>query len=149
MIFVAVQERFNALGINAEQAKKSNHFNSKIALGFITLSSDVFFRYMYIIIDAQTFKEYIESICMASITAGGFITLTTIVFKMDKLFALIESCEELLLKTENNASKTNFFLFYNHVRFSTDTYLPKKCIKIFGVSKLIPLHNFALNFTPL
>lgn len=102
MVFTVLQRKFDTLGINADQAKKTDLFNTKITLGFIVLSFDVFFQYSYIVNEAQGFQQYTESIYMSSIATASLLFLATIVFKMDKFFELIEWVEVLLIESDKD-----------------------------------------------
>lgn len=106
MLFDVVVKIFNKLGINAEHANKSNPINGRIFAGFVVLFFNAFFQYLYIIKEAQGFREYIESIYMASIGTVSFLVLTTVIVKMDLIFQFMEWVSGVLIEIKNDKGST-------------------------------------------
>lgn len=102
MLFDVVVETFNRLGISAEQSRKPNPINKRIFLGFVVLFFNALFQYLYVIIEAQGFREHIQAIYMSSIGTVSFIVLTTTVVKMDLMFRFMEWVGGVLSDIEND-----------------------------------------------
>lgn len=102
MLFDVVVETFNKLGINAEQSKKRNPINKRIFVGFVVLFFNALFQWLYVINEAQNFREYIESIYMSSIGTVSFLVLTSTVVKMDLMFRFMEWVNGVLSEIEND-----------------------------------------------
>lgn len=102
MLFDVVVETFNKLGISAKLSKKPIPINKRVFAGFVVLFFNALFQWLYVIIEAQVFREYIEAIYMASIGTVSFLVLNTTVVKMDLMFRFMEWVGGVLCNIEND-----------------------------------------------
>lgn len=94
MIFRLVQENLSILGISKSQSTRS--FYGKLFIGHLVLGTGVITHILFLLRDDISFEEYMESINVTAIAVACLLSYMILMFKMQELFAFIESCERVL-----------------------------------------------------
>lgn len=109
-ILQLVQKNFATLGVSPNLSLQPYPFNTKIIIGFVTLSLSLSCNLVFAISEAKTFTEQTQSIYMVSLTVLIMFALTIIILKVNKLFCLIDDCENLVNTSEYERFATFIFL---------------------------------------
>lgn len=92
-IFQAIQKNFSAIGIAPNSVKQLRPFNVKILINLLTLCVAFIGMLLYIVIEANTFLQFTQSVYMCStfvIVACAFLVL---IFKLNELSKAITDSE--------------------------------------------------------
>lgn len=95
-VFQLIQKNFASVGIVSNLAIQPYPMNKKIAYDFLILVLAFFCNFTYAFCEAKTFIEYIQSIFMISITIIVNFSLLTLIFNVEKLFGIINGCENIV-----------------------------------------------------
>lgn len=97
--FQAVQRGFESLGFSRKLAPFNRIVLRIFAIDFLLIISQLIF----LIHEADSSQEYMESIYTITACSCIFVSLATTIFITDKLFTFIDGFDELI-----NESKLNF-----------------------------------------
>lgn len=95
-VFEIILKNFDTIGISANLANQSYPFNGTILSGFFILGVAIYFSFVYIIYDAETFAEYTQSIYMGSLLTFIAIALLILVLNVKKLFEFVNHGDDLV-----------------------------------------------------
>lgn len=123
-IFQMSQKYFTVLGISPILMVQSNPFNQKNLICFLVFGLQLISEFIYILYEAETFWDYIQSIYFCSVSILATVVFLILVFRVDKLFKYIGNSENL-----NNIGK------YSPKRRNTYEFL-KKNLFYFSISSL-------------
>lgn len=123
-IFQAIQMNFSKIGINRNFAAfQAYPFNKQILISYIILSSGAICNSIFFFCKAKSFGDYTQSIyiftgCILLIVVYAFIILN-----VEKLFDLIEYCENTIHISECDsdifiAFQTKFLFFRNQMEIN-------------------------------
>lgn len=101
-VFQTTQKNFVAAGINSNLVLQSIPLNARIFMGLSMLGLNIICNLLYTFYDAKTFAEYTGSIFMTAAAALILLILLIIVLVMEKLFTLIDNCENIVNTSESN-----------------------------------------------
>lgn len=106
-LFEIVQDNFALLGISPSQPR----FNSKSAMVFLSIGLAAISCAMFLFFEANTFMEYINTAYATSVTIGGTIAFTTLLFEKEKLLQIIHEFEEFVNESQFS-QRTIFFIYH-------------------------------------
>lgn len=108
MIFQLVQKYLSVLGISKAQSKRSVHV--KVLIGCLLLGTNIILHLKFLFDEANSFKEYTESIFMSTVTVMSFWCYISMFYKREELFKFIDEGEKLLiLFRESKYSKRKYY----------------------------------------
>lgn len=95
------------LSIKPTQSTQIHPFNVKLYFGFLLFVLSIILCCLFVIFEANSFLEYIQSFCMTTAVATVGLCFTAVVSQKSQLFKFIKSIEKII-----NISKfcTHFFL---------------------------------------
>lgn len=94
--FVTIRKYLAAIGITLSLVEQPYPLNRFILLGFLTLAVVICSIFSFIVYDAVTFAEYTQSVYVASLTILILFVLLIFILKIEKLFELFNSCDNLV-----------------------------------------------------
>lgn len=94
------QNYFAILGFSSEQSKQNHCLNYKIVLGWISIGCEFVASAVYLINMANSFDEYIQSICLTVAIIVVVTSFASMVFGMSTLFESIDNIESLIETSE-------------------------------------------------
>lgn len=106
-IFQTIQKKFALVGISKAPAAQSESFNWRLLMSFISLYSEFITILLYIMLEAETFAEYIQLAFLLSLTVQITFDLSIIIIKTKKMFELIDHFESII-----NTSKHHRYQLY-------------------------------------
>lgn len=99
-LYQSVQRSFAILGIYPNQFCQNNLLNDKIlAVSFVYWTGIILVCLSY---NAGSFMEYTALMFEASVLIFNMICYTVLIFKVEKLFQLIDECEKIIEKRKYN-----------------------------------------------
>lgn len=99
-IFQLAQQKFATIGINRELALQPYRLNDTLLMGFSMLGLSTVCIFEFTFLEAKTFSQYTQSSYMGSYMVTIILALLIIIFKVAKLFELINECEDLVNTSE-------------------------------------------------
>lgn len=99
-IFQLTQKNFFSVGVHPSLSHQPHPFTGKIVIGFLITSSNVVCNLVFAIFKAETLVECTQSIYMGSLAILIIFILLIIIFNVEKLFQIINDCENLVNKRE-------------------------------------------------
>lgn len=94
--FREVQKNFEILGVCSKRSRiNAKSLGTCLIYGLGTSSSAIFLFY-----EADSLQEYTNNFYITSSSAVAFIIFPIMIFKTNKLFALIDNIEKLIDKSE-------------------------------------------------
>lgn len=95
------KEYFKILGINLNADTDGSHtFNRTILIGFILCALNVIFNFVYIIYEANTFSEFIQSIYFCFLSVDVSIVYTILIFREQLLLEFTSNFENIINASE-------------------------------------------------
>lgn len=110
-IFQTVEENFSSLGISAYQSQQRHPFNAKNVLVLWILCTTLYSDVMYLIREANDFKDYTISIFSACTMTVSILIFTTILAKMRQIFYYQKHIEEII----NKSIQMKFLRIFNKI----------------------------------
>lgn len=95
-VFQIIQRNLASAGITPNLLNQPYPVNGKIFVGFLILGLFMCCNFKYTFYEAKTFVEYTQTVYVGSLAAVIFLALTIIILKVDKLFELIDECENIV-----------------------------------------------------
>lgn len=95
-LFQSIQKSFSLLGISQNQSR----FNDRMLLAASIFSAGTTLNIVFVFTGTKTFREFTDAVYVACATAVFLICFAKIVFKMDKLFKLIDFIENIVDKSK-------------------------------------------------
>lgn len=99
-LFKLIQKKFAKLGITSQQSIQSYRINRKILIALLSYGTNNILNYAFIFNGGHSFVEYTDIICMSATTTMIAINFTILIFKMEKYFEFIDSCNKIATKSE-------------------------------------------------
>lgn len=99
-VFDNLLRHIRVLGITSSLPMQAYPLNRRILLGFFILGFCISGILLFIIYDAQTFIEYIQSIYFCSMAIFIAVTFLFIILDIEKLFKLISGYDSLVHTSE-------------------------------------------------
>lgn len=101
-IFRAIQANLSTVGIDQDTAIHSYPyaFNVKILLNLFAFNTGIILTSMYIIIEAKTFLELAQAICVFSVFIFAILVLMTVICNLSEFYKSIDDCECLVNTSE-------------------------------------------------
>lgn len=95
-IFQEVQKSFNWMGFNPKLAP----FNPRILSNFVMRFTSLIFLWIFLIYEAETAQEYMESMYVISTGSGIFLSFLSQIFITKRLFSFIKRVNEAVNESE-------------------------------------------------
>lgn len=95
-IFRSIQENFAILGVNPNQLTKKNNINVKNLISLFFHGFIIIAYLLYLARIANSFREYTDGIFATSAVLVCGASMIIIVWKMPKLFKLIDKLENVI-----------------------------------------------------
>lgn len=105
-LFQSTLESFAILGITLDQSVQKNPLNARILAAFSTFTLRIVLYTVFFFHDASTISEYTENLWLNSAATLVLIGFAVEVFKMDKIFALIDNCVTISAESEQAQNNT-------------------------------------------
>lgn len=98
--FKTIRKNFFMAGISPKLATQSYPLNGKIVMTFLLLGLAFTFICVFIFNYAETFSEYTQSTYFATAVFLYIFALSVVILKVEKLFKLIDCCDDVLNMSE-------------------------------------------------
>lgn len=95
-IFQLIQKTFEASGIRRAQAHKKHPFNKKNSTIYLFLIQFTISVHLFLIFQAETFREYADSFFMCMSTIFVFVCFMVTLWKQKNIFDLIDDFEDII-----------------------------------------------------
>lgn len=99
-LFKLFRKKFARLGITSHQSKQSFRINRKILIALLSYGTNNTLNYAFIFNGGHSFVEYTDIVCMSATTTMIAINYTILLFKMEKYFEFIASCDKIATERE-------------------------------------------------
>lgn len=91
-----INKYFAILGISSSQLQNSHKFNARARVTFLAYGSCISSNVMYIFLEVNNLVDFVECLFMAFAAFGSSVAFTIIIWKIEKLFELLNDFENII-----------------------------------------------------
>lgn len=95
---VVVQKCFDLMGISSKREQLNHITLSVLIIGGLAISLE----WMYLILEADSSQEYMESIYVVTASTGIFFSFASTIFIEKKIFSFIDGIDDILIESKSN-----------------------------------------------
>lgn len=92
----AIQQYYAVLGIDANEQNHSNPWNVRSAVAFFVFCSCAILASIYLLTEAKTIGEYIDSVSITSATIIDTFSYLSFFYRLNKFSTFVNSLEETI-----------------------------------------------------